>query len=167
MKKLIVLGFLSLCLALQINAQKFGYINSQALLAEMSEVKQADSNLEALQTQLQKKGQNMVETWQRKAQELAQKRERGDLSPNQLDAESKKLQEEQNKILGFEQDMQNQLLKKREELLGPILERVNVAIKDVASENGFSYIFDSSAGILLYADESTDVTAMVKAKLGI
>jgi len=40
--------------------------------------------------------------------------------------------------------------------------------KDVAKENGYTYIFDTSPGIgvVLYADESTDVTALVKAKLG-
>ena len=36
-------------------AQKFGYVNSQEILAGMAEVKQADANLEALQKQLQKK----------------------------------------------------------------------------------------------------------------
>lgn len=44
------------CFLTTISAQKFGYLNSQALLAELPEVKQADANLQALQTQLEKKG---------------------------------------------------------------------------------------------------------------
>ena len=37
-----------------LSAQKFGYLNSQAILAELPEVKQSEAELEALQKQLQK-----------------------------------------------------------------------------------------------------------------
>lgn len=47
-----------------LSAQKFGYLNSQAILAELPEVKQSEAELEALQKQLQKKGQTMLETLQ-------------------------------------------------------------------------------------------------------
>jgi outer membrane protein len=59
------------------------------------------------------------------------------------------------------------LAKKREELLQPILDRVNKAIGDIAKEQGYSYVFDASSNILLYADASADVTALVKKKLGL
>ena len=79
------------------------------------------------------------------------------------------LKEEENKILQYEQEMQSQLAAKREELLAPILEEVRNAIQAVAKDNGYSYIFDGSPGIgvLLYADETTNVTGLVKAKLGL
>ena len=48
-------------LSLSIQAQKFGYLNSQVLLAELPEVKAADAEIQALQTQLEKKGQMMVQ----------------------------------------------------------------------------------------------------------
>jgi Skp family chaperone for outer membrane proteins len=37
----------------------------------------------------------------------------------------------------------------------------------VAQENGYSYILDISQGSILYADPTADVSALVKAKLGI
>ena len=79
------------------------------------------------------------------------------------------LEEERNKILAYDQDMQKQLGDKREALLAPILEQVKTAIDAVAKENGYTYIFDGSpgVGVILYADESTNVTALVKTKLGI
>jgi outer membrane protein len=49
-----------------LQAQKFGYINSQAMMAELPKVKQADSDMEAYQKQLQKKGQDMVTAFQTK-----------------------------------------------------------------------------------------------------
>lgn len=87
--------------------------------------------------------------------------------PKALEEEAKKLKEQEAELGKYEQEMQKQLLAKRQETLQPILDKVNNIIKQVATENQFTYIFDSSAGILLYAQESMDVTALVKTKLGI
>jgi outer membrane protein len=61
------------------------------------------------------------------------------------------------------------LAEKRESLLSPILEEVRAAIQTVAKENSYTYIFDGSpgVGVILYADETTNVTKQVKTKLGI
>lgn len=149
--------------AFSAEAQKFGYVNSQAILAEMPEVKQADANLEALQKQLQKKGQGMVEKLQNDYLAIQQKVEQGLLSPQQQETEAKKLEERQAEIAKFEQDMVNQLQEKRNELLQPIVDRVNKAIADVAKEDGYQMIFEQ--GVLLYFEPAQDVSTKVKAKL--
>lgn len=148
-----------------VHAQKFGYVNSTAILAEMPEVKQMEANLEALQKQLQKKGQSMVEQLQQDYAAVQQKAASGDLSPKQQEEEAKKLEDQQAEIAKFEQDMMQQLQDKRNKELQPILERVNQAISDVASENDFQFIFDE--GVILYADEAQNVESLVKAKLGL
>ncbi|MEZ5040804.1 MAG: OmpH family outer membrane protein [Saprospiraceae bacterium] len=148
-----------------VQAQKFGYVNSAEILSGMPDVKQADANLEALQKQLQKKGQGMVEQLQKDYVEIQQKIERGELSPKQQEEEGKKLETRQQEIAKFEQEMVNQIQNKRSELLKPISDKINKAIEDVAKENGFQFIFDQ--GILLYAESAQDVSAMVKTKLGI
>ena len=61
-------------------AQKFGYIDSDALLVEMPKVKQARANLEVLQKQLQTKGQNMVTEFQTKYQQLETQRQQGTIT---------------------------------------------------------------------------------------
>ena len=151
------------------SAQKVGYLNSAALLQEMPKVKEAEANLETLQKQLQAKGQKMLEEFQTKYTDVERKYSQGEISPKDLEVEKQALQAEESKIAQYEQDMQKQLLEKRETLLQPILDEVNEAIKAVAKEKGYSYIFDASpgVGVLLYADESTDVMSAVKAKLGI
>ncbi|HMN89334.1 MAG TPA: OmpH family outer membrane protein [Saprospiraceae bacterium] len=146
-------------------AQKFGYINSAAVLADMPEVRQADANLEALQKQLQKKGQTMVEEFQRQYAEVQQKMERGELSPKQQEEEGRKLEAKQQELQKFEQEMYNQVQTKRNNEMGPILEKVNQAIQEVAKEGGFQFIFDE--GVLLFKDPTLDITAQVKARLGI
>jgi outer membrane protein len=144
---------------------KFGYVNSAAILSEMPEVKQADANLEALQKQLQKKGQSMVEKLQQDYTAIQQKMERGELSRVQQEDEARKLEQRQTEIANFEQDMMRQMQDKRNELLEPIYAKVNNAISAVAKENGYKMIFDAT--VLLYKDENLDVSAMVKSKLGL
>ncbi len=145
-------------------AQKFGYINSGEILNALPEVKQADANLEAYQKQLQKSGQKMVDQFQKDYEAIQKKVEAGTLSPKQQEEEAAKLQQRQVEIQQYQQDMAQKLEAKRNTLLKPIYDKVDVAIKAVAKEGGYQFIFEQ--GVLLYADESQDVSAKVKAKLG-
>lgn len=149
------------------NAQKFGYCNSTLLLSELPEVKAADSDLKDFQTQLTKRGQEMVKALQTKSEELERKKEIGTISPKDYDVQSAKLAEEEEKIKSYEQEVYTKLGQKREDLFKPILDKVNKMMQEVATENKFTYVFDSSTQVIIYADESLDVTKLVKAKLGV
>jgi len=152
---------------LNVNAQKFGYVDTQELLMQMPAVKEANSNIETFTTQLQKKGQDMIKALQLKYQDLDRKQKQGEISPIQLEGEAEKLKTEESSIMKFEQESQQKIMKKREDLLLPLRTKIQTAISDVAAENGFTYIFDLSTGFVLYADKSTDVGALVKTKLGL
>ena len=89
------------------------------------------------------------------------------VSYTHLDAQFAKLKEEEESIAKYEQEVYQKLTQKREELYKPLLDKVNKAMADVATENGFALVFDSSSQILLFAHESLDVTKLVKTKLGI
>src|SRR5688572_18809656 len=160
---------LAFAMNLAVNAQKIGYVDSGSLLTQMPKVKEAESNLETLGKQLQAKGQKMMQDFQVKYQDLEKRAQAGDIAPKDQEAQVALLKEEENKILQFEQEMQSQLAAKREELLAPILDEVRNAIQAVAKDNGYTYIFDGSpgVGVLLYADEATNVTGLVKTKLGL
>jgi len=165
--KSVILVFVLCAFTLTMQAQKFGYVNSQLILSEMPAVKQANANLDALKTQLQKKGKGMVETLQKEYLAVQQKVEQGVLSPQQQQAEAQKLEAKQKEIADFEQKMAAQIGEKQQKLLEPILKQVNDAINEVAKEQGYTMIFDATAGILLYAEEDADLSTQVKAKLGI
>ncbi|MDA8692756.1 OmpH family outer membrane protein [Saprospiraceae bacterium] len=159
-----VLFFVS---AISMYGQKFGYVDTQALLIDMPDVKEANSNIETFTTQLQKKGQDMIKALQAKAQELERKQAQGAISPLELETEAQKLKNEETTIMKFEQESQQKIMKKREDLLLPLRNRIQSAISEVADENNFDYIFDLSTGFVLYADKTTDVGALVKTKLGL
>ena len=146
-----------------VQAQKFGYINSQEILQDLPELKQAEAELEALQKQLQKKGQGMVEQLQKDYLAIQEKAERGELAPIQQQEEAKKLETRQQEIQKFEQDMVNQIQTKRTALYEPIYKRVNDAIAAVAKEGGYTFIFEKQ--VLLYSEETDNVSEKVKAKL--
>jgi outer membrane protein len=168
MRKLMMnAGFLMLALfcTVTLAAQKFGYLDSQTLLAELPKVKQANAEMETYQKELQQKYQDRVKTFQATAQDLQKRIDEGTITPKQQEEEGKKLEEERQKILASEQEMNQLLREKRETLLKPILEEVNATVKTVATEGGYTYIFDR--GILLHFDSSMDVAPLVKKKLGI
>lgn len=168
MKKTFVLPLLLVSfLTISGYAQKFGYTNSVALLSELPEVQQADADLKTYQAQLTKKGQEMVKELQDEDAELERKKSQGIIAPKDYDAQAAKLKEKEDAIGAYEQQVYADLSKRREELYKPILEKVNTAMQDVAKEGGYLIVFDVSTQILLYADESLDVTKLVKAKLGI
>lgn len=61
------------------------------------------------------------------------------------------------------QDLQN----KEMELTAPIIEKARKAVEEVAKENGYTYVFNSTEGLLLYATPSDNIGALVKKKLNI
>jgi outer membrane protein len=146
--------------------QKIGYLNAQAILADMTEMKAADSQLEAFGKQLANKDSIMVVGWQTKAQAVAEKEQKGEIAPIELEKKKKELEAERQKIAEYEQDMQQQMATKRKELLQPILDRVNKAIAEVSKEQAYTYVIDVTSGSLLFADEKNDLQNAVRAKLG-
>lgn len=167
MNKVILALFLVFSIQLGVNAQKIGFINTQEILTLLPEVKQANSDIEVMKAMFQKKGQEMVQSLQTKYQELQKKQQTGELAPVEIEKQSAALKLEEGQLGEFEQSSQQKIYEKSEELLKPIQDKVNQAIKDVAAENGFLYIFDSSQGLVLYADPTADASKLVKAKLGI
>lgn len=164
-KNTLVLAVALLC-AMTMNAQKFGYVNSAELFQQIPEVKEAQANLETYQSQLQKKGQEMVTSYQKEAQALGLKAQQGELSPKAQEVEAQKLKNKEVEIAKFQQESEQKIMQKNETLFKPIRDKIQAAIDAVAKENGYTYIFDYSVGVLIYADESTDVTSLVKAKVG-
>lgn len=164
-KGILLLTFVFASLGLQ--AQKYGYVNTQQIISELPKVKEANANIETYQTQFQKKGQEMIKSLQTKYQDLAKKRERGELSPVQLEGEANRLKAEEQELAKFEAESQQKIYEKSESLLKPIRDEIQTAIDQVAQEKGLEYVFDYSTGFVLYADPSADISGFVKAKLGL
>jgi outer membrane protein len=147
------------------HAQKSGYINSTLILSEMPELINSERTLEALQKRLQKEGQAKVTAFQQKVAKLQDLAQSGQLTPQQQQEESSKLEKEQAEIEKFEQEMVYTLESKRNELLEPIYAKLNEVIKQVAKENSIDIVLESNS--LLYGNDAYDLTTKVKSKLGL
>lgn len=157
---------LTVMTAFTASAQKFGYVNSTQILAEHPGIKSADSELEAYQKQLVSKGESMVKSFETKYQAYVQEAQGGTLSQVQMQQKESQLAEEQKAIQNYEVEVQQKILKKREDLYKPVLDKINSTLEALGKENGYTMIFDSSAGGLLYAAEGEDITSLLKSKLG-
>ncbi len=159
-----VITFLTTAVAFS-QAPKFGYVNSQELLAEMPEIKQADSELDTYQKQLITKGQEMMKSLETEYQAYVESAKQGLLSQVQVQQKEAALSTKQQDIQAYEQEVQQKLATKREVLYKPILDKVKGAIETYGKENGFTMIFDTSTGTLLHASESDNLIEQIKAKL--
>lgn len=147
---------------------KYGHMNYGNLLEQIPELKSGNTTLETFRNQLIKKGQDRAAKWEKEVKDFQAKAQAGELTGLQVKQAEEKLGKEQKAIAAMEQDVIDQVTKKRDEILKPILDKVDAAVKAVGKENGYSMIFDSSLyNFILSAEDSDDVTPLVKKKLGL
>lgn len=172
MKKMIFVllacSFLVAGTTFKANAQiKIGHINSQDLLAVMPERDSALLILEEQRQAIIRQSEELRVEFSIK--EEAYIRQRDSLSPLIVQTKEDELRDYNNRINTFETAAQQEMQDKQQELFQPIADRAQAAIKEVAKENGFTYILDLSVGAVVYfpEDETYDILSLVKAKLGI
>lgn len=144
---------------------KLGHINSTNLLQAMPETKVADSILTKFGTSLQDQLKTMSGEYDRKVADYKSKE--ASMADPIKETMVKDITDLEDRIRDFQQSAQENIQKKKEELYQPIIKKADEAIKAVAKDKGYTYIFDSGVGVLLYASESDDVMSMVKTKLGL
>ena len=163
MKKITFLALLSILTLSTIAQNKFGHIDSQELLMLMPERKKAETDVQEFAKSLESQLGSMTAEYQQSVQEYqANGATYTDLVKQDKEAEINGLQQ---RIQAFQQNAQQSLQAKEQELLEPILSKARKAIKDVATEGGYTYIFDKSIGSILYAKESENIIDLVKKKL--
>ncbi|MFK8101762.1 MAG: OmpH family outer membrane protein [Saprospiraceae bacterium] len=149
-------------------AQKFGHLNSMSILQALPGRAAADKELETFQDKLNADYQVKIEAFKKEYEALLKRVEAGELSEMQKQAEGAALQQKEQDLLKEEQALIKKVQQKRETLLKPLLDKVSKAINEIGKENGYTFIFDTSTmNLMLFAEESSDVTAMVKSKLGL
>jgi outer membrane protein len=110
-------------------------------------------------------GQQMYAEYQNKAADAQDKKSKNLLSAEQEELVVKELGDMEKRITDFQQSAQDKIGAKKEKLYAPIMQKANEGIKAVAKTNGYTYIFDTGAGSILYADESDNILPLVKTYL--
>jgi len=194
MRKLINVFFVAAALMLTANIanaqQKFGHLNSDDLYDVMPEAIAAQKTIETLSKAKQTEIEKMISEYQIKykaaqdKEKLAQDKQRTMSEANretitkELDVLGKELQQAGQDLQDFQKRIEdaktkatNDIQAKTTELYPTVSKKLSGAIAAVAKEKGIAYVFDLSVtqgfNNLLYSEGGEDLSAAVKAKLGI
>jgi len=165
--KLSILSILLMFAFANLNAQKFGYLNSSQLIMMHPDVKAADQKLVNYQNELIAKGEAMAKKLETNYNAYVAEANTGTLSKIKMQEKETALTQEQEAIRQYEIEMQQLVLTKRETLYKPILDNIQQAVETVGKENGYQMIFDTSTGGLLHANDTDNILDKVKAKLNL
>ena len=157
------------CFVFGANAQKFGYVDTEYILGNMTEYKAAQKQLNELSGKweadlkiLKEEVDKMYKDY--KAEEIL-------LSPTQKKEREDAIVAKEEAMKKFEQEkfgVNGELFKKRLELIRPIQEKISVAILAVAKKNGLDFIFDKSANMnILFSNAKFDRSDDVLDELGV
>jgi outer membrane protein len=146
---------------------KFGHIDSNMLISLMSETDSARIKLQAYQGELEETLQGMQTEYQTKYNTYQQKV--STWTPAVRDSKEKEIQDIMQRIQEFQQNAQSEMQQMQQLYMQPVYTKARAAIEKIAKEGKYTYVFDTSAGALVYMDTavSTDLLPAAKKELGI
>jgi outer membrane protein len=166
MKKIIIALLMALPFTAMAADLKIGVFNSQEVITIMPEYNAAMSELENMNLKFQTEGKKLQEELEKKYQEYTSTAET--LEPAIRQYKETELARLQQSIQEFATSAENNIKKKQQELMMPIINKINQAIKKVGDENGFTYIIDNAANIIPYvAPSAENVLPLIKKALNI
>ena len=148
---------------------KIGYVDSNQIMSNFEEVRQIQVDLEKEQRRLESEFNELIT----QLDSLQQDYDRQRLLMSETRRQEKEIEiinmkksaeEFQLKKFGPE----GEIYKKQNELLKPVLKKIDDAIQKVGSDQGYDFILDAMSGALLYALDSHNLTedvmdALIKA----
>ncbi|RLD50951.1 MAG: OmpH family outer membrane protein [Bacteroidetes bacterium] len=168
MKKSIVTVILAVVFTIPAFSQKNAYVDTEYILSKIPAYENAQTKL----NEYSKVWQKEVEA---KYKEVDNKYKNYQTEIALLSAEMKKQREDE--IINLEKEAndlkekyfgnEGELFNKRKELVKPIQDEVYNAIKEIATEGNYGFIFDKSADMsLIYTDPKFDISDDILKKLG-
>ena len=174
MKKLMKLALVAVLAlsATTVFGQKFGRVDLAAILPNMPEYQEAITNLDAYGKDLQDQLEQIQVEFNTRFAEY--EKSVATLTDSIRQLKEQELQQLQQRFQDFQQIAQQDMQRKEQEVMTPIYDKANEAVKKVATEGGFLAIFSTtgdlagSAGLAYFDPEMLiDITPDVKKELGI
>jgi|TARA_X000000368_G_scaffold397376_1_gene366455 outer membrane protein len=163
-RKLLVLT--SILLSFALADLKIGYVDSNEIMNNFDEVRQVQAELEKEQRRLEAEFNELAYSLDSLKQDYDRQR--------LLMSDSRRTEKE-NEIVNMEKSVQKYQLDKfgpegeiyrtQNQLLKPVLAKIDAAIQKVGSEQGYDFILDAMSGALLYALDSHNLTESVMDEL--
>ncbi len=168
MKKILVTIVVLIAFISYSNAQKQAYVDTEYILSKVPAYENAQTKLDQFSKDWQKEIEDKYAEVENKYKTY--QREQSMLSPEmkkQKEEEIIKLEKEANQLKKKYFGNEGELYKKRKEIVKPIQDEVYNAIKEIATEGNYGFIFDKSSGMsLIYTDPKYDISDEVLKKMG-
>lgn len=143
--------------------QKVAYLDSRRILQEApgaqearSAIEQEMRNFQQRLTSLQDSAQKVLSDYQQRSLTL---------SPEARRTEEQKIAARQRELEAQAEQLQLEANQKQNDLMQPVMNRVEEAIEAVRREGGYALIFDAASGAFVSADTTLDLTSQVLTRL--
>ncbi|MEO0471170.1 MAG: OmpH family outer membrane protein [Bacteroidota bacterium] len=149
--------------------EKIGYANLELILAYLPETQDVNKKLTEYRDQLSKKLESKRSYFQVKFQEANEKQQAG-ASEQELQVLSQELQKLQAEVQQEAANAEQLMAQRQGQLMQPILDKLQGKIKDLASEKGYTFIFNSTASgssVLLHGVPGDEVSKDLLVKMGV
>ena len=146
---------------------KIGYVDSNEIMSNFEEVRQVQVDLEKEQRRLEGDFNNLVNRLDSLKQDYD--RQRLLMSETRRSEKENEINNMEKSVQKFQLDKfgpEGEIYKKQNQLLKPVLAKIDAAIQKVGSERGYDFILDAMSGALLYALDSHNLTEDVMNELG-
>ncbi|MEI6749032.1 MAG: OmpH family outer membrane protein [Bacteroidales bacterium] len=145
--------------------QKFGHVDFAKLYAAMPGQDSVKAKMQDYMKSIQDQYAAMQTEYESKVNDYTANKET--MSGIIKQTKEKEIGDLQDRMQAFQNSAQQAMSDKETELTAPIIEKAKTAVKEVAKEGGYTYVFNSTEGLLLYAEPNDDIMALVKKKLGL
>jgi len=145
---------------------KIGYVDSNEIMNNFDEVRQVQADLEKEQRRLESEFNELVYSLDSLKQDYD--RQRLLMSDTRRNEKENEIINKEKSVQKFQLDKfgpEGEIYKTQNQLLKPVLAKIDDAIQKVGSERGYDFILDAMSGALLYALDSHNLTEDVMDEL--
>lgn len=164
LKKVLAVMAVTMLLPALAAAQKFGTIDVNAIFTAMPETTAAQTQLQEVSKKYEAEYKKLEEEVNKKVQEFQALA--ADTPQSIKDRRQQEIQELAQKVETFQNTASQDMQRQQQQLMAPIQQKIQDALKAVGQEGGYTFIFENGMAAFQGTDV-VDVTPAVKAKLGL
>lgn len=163
-KKVLLLAALILPMFASAQTLKIGVVDTNEIFAALPETAAAQKTIQEYNTKYETEYNNLLSEMEKQYKDF-QAMPDTEL-PAIKERKARELQDTQQKIQAFEQNAMQDIQKKQEELMAPIMQKIKDAIESVGREGSYSLIQEAQSQLYVGAPVE-NITQKVKSKLGL
>ena len=151
----------------EVRVAPFGYVSYKDIFERMPEYDEACASFAALKEKFEAEADRSEKEFQRKFAEFLQGQK--DFPPTILQKRQAELQDLMDKSVSFRQESQRLLQKAEAEMMQPVMDRLNKAIQEVATERNLIFVINTDDNAVPFINPlvGVNITEPLLLKLGL